>query len=263
MLALETYRPSVPYRRMPQARPAERLTQQQVVGRALRRLRKRAGLTQEEAAVKADVVVQSWRRYEAGARDLSIEKIIELVEPLGFNLDAFLREREAAAEGATETGSQAGAPAPPRVVSLPIRDRVQAGAWLAADDSVQAVRTYPEAPDPRFPRARQWLSEVNGDSVDLLRIFDGDLVKVVDAEEIGYAPRTGDVLEVERLRFGGRERELTIKQVEVTADGVLLWPRSSNPRHRDPLELRQGTGEDEEVVVIIRGLVLTAIRRLF
>jgi hypothetical protein len=99
------------------------------------------------------------------------------------------------------------------------------------------------ARDPRFPHARQWLSEVRGDSVNLLNIVEGDLVHCVDAIEIGYYPRTGDVVEVERLRFGGQERELTLKQVEVTEAGVLLWPRSTNPRFEvdpAPLELKAG-----------------------
>lgn len=266
MLGLATYTPATPYPRMAMKPSPDRLTPQQIIGRALRRLRKRARLTQEEAAERCGVVVQSWRRYEAGSRDLSLEKITELVEAMGFTLPDFLREREAASVGAEILGAEppaaSGSPAP-RSFLMPIRDRVQAGVWLEAeDDQVQASRTYPEAPDPRFARAHQWLSEVGGDSMDLLRIYDGDLIKVVDAVDIGYAPRTGDIVEVERLRHGRSERELTVKQVEVVPGGLLLWPRSSNPRHQQPLDLREGAAEHEELEWRVRGLVISVIRRL-
>lgn len=146
---------------------------------------------------------------------------------------------------------------------LPIRRRVQAGAWLLAEDMDQdEPATYPAAKDPRYPNAGQWLSEVVGDSVNELGINSGDLVHLVDVAEAGYQVNTGDVVEVERLRFQGRECEVSLKQVEVRPDGaVLLWPRSTNPRWKDPLEVKEGVGENEEIEVRIRGLVLAAIKR--
>lgn len=155
----------------------------------------------------------------------------------------------------------------PELMVLPVRGVVQAGAWLEIEeDQAREPEELPAARDPRFPKAPQWLSVVRGDSMNALErdnrpagIFDGDLVHCVDAVAIHYEPRTGDVVEVERVRFQGRERELTLKQVEVTPGGVLLWPRSSNPRWQEPITYREGDSEDVEVR--IRGWVIGAMRR--
>ena len=120
-------------------------------------------------------------------------------------------------------------------------------------------RQHAHARDPRFPHAPQWLSEVIGDSVDQLGILDGDLIHCVDFEAAGVALQTGQIVEVERIRFGGQERELSVKQVEITPHGVLLWPRSNNPRWGHPLSMTDGA--DDDVTVAIRGLVVQSIRR--
>jgi transcriptional regulator with XRE-family HTH domain len=145
---------------------------------------------------------------------------------------------------------------------LPIIRRVQAGAWLAVDEISQVPpKFHPAVRDPRYPTARQWLSEVIGDSVNKLHVFEGDLVHCVDAIDIGYFPKTGDLVEVERQRYSAREREITLKQVEVTRRGVELWPRSTNPIWNGPILLDGGLNEGEEAEVRIAGLVLSAIRR--
>lgn len=250
-----------------------------LLGHALATLRQRvrlddgSKLSQAGAGDRFGISGEGWRKYEAGlAKSIfSPDTQARLAAAVGATRDDLLAER------ARLAGEDL--PLAPRVTPaertswaharsnelalLPMRDTVQAGAWLAADDHRQvSAATYPATRDPRFPHAEQWLSEVRGDSLNMLNIVDGDLVHCVSAIDVGYYPRTGDVVEVERLRFGGSERELTLKQVEVTEQGVLLWPRSSNPRHRNPLEISAGTVEGEEFEVRIRALVVASIRRL-
>lgn len=153
----------------------------------------------------------------------------------------------------------------PQLVELPVRGEVRAGAWSQVEDDQSEPETHPAARDPRFPKAAQWLSIVRGDSMNALvrngrpaGIYDGDMVHCVDAVDADYRPRTGDVVEVERRRFQGRERELTLKQVEVSEQGVLLWPRSTNPRFQEPLPYREGDSSDVEV--LIRGWVISSLR---
>lgn len=238
------------------------------LGLAIKRMRRRAEMTQEQSADAMDVAVSSWRRYEWGERGLDVDKLDEVARAIRSTRDELLEEQRRILEGAEPHDRPARSPLQPAsrgleasAAMLPIRDRVQAGAWLAADDAAQAGKAYPSVKDPRFPHAAQWLSEVVGDSLDRLPIFDGDLVHCVDLVDSGYYPKNGDLVEVERLRFGGSERELTIKEVEVTPSGVLLWPRSNNPRWQEPLSLSDGTGDGEEVEVRIRALVIAAIRR--
>lgn len=234
-------------------------------GRALQVLRKRAGLNQEGAGQRLEMSGQAWAKYENGRAPGIFNPATQrrLTGALGFEPADLERERQALLGGGKSAQvidlrswaqSQSAS-------SLPIRDRVQAGAWLMADDSSQVEpRRHAFARDPRFPHTDQWLSEIFGDSVDRLGIFDGDLVHCVDFEGAGVALQSGQIVEVERIRFNGQERELSIKQVELTPAGPLLWPRSSNPRWQTPLSFTDGT-EGDDIVVRIRGLVVQSIRR--
>lgn len=245
----------------PQSRPTSHAL---LLGRALASLRNRAGLSQPEAGDKAGMSGQGWGKYERGLSPgiFNPDTQARLVSAVGATIDDLERERAAL------SGTQRSAtvhqlrawPEAERPQTLPIRDRIQAGAWLMADDSSQtSPRRHAFSRDPRFPHADQWLSEVFGDSVDRLGIFDGDLVHCVDFESAGVALQNDQIVEVERVRFGGHERELSIKQVELTPHGPLFWPRSHNPRWQTPLSMTDGA--DEDVEVRIRGLILQSIRR--
>lgn len=257
----------MPEARPERHRPAVRLSENQATGLALKRLRKRAELTQEDAAGRADVVVQSWRRYEWGERNLGIPEMSKLAEAIGSNLQELLAVRAEIQGGAAPTvGSATRAlMGLPQVQGMPIRGRIQAGAWLRTEDIwyEAEARTFPCSPDPRFPADAQWLEEVSGDSVNALGIFDGDLVHLVSIEAIGYSAVTGDLLKVERLRFQGREREVSLKELEMTPTGAIFWPRSTNPNWSKPLDMRAEVRHEEEIEVQATALVLNAIRRMW
>lgn len=267
MLSLALQRP--PYHRpAPMSRTVDKSGPNEdavLLGRALAILRKRSGLSQATAGERAGMTGQGWFKYESGSAPTLFHPATQsrLTEALGFTPDDLERERLLLAGGArsatvTELKTWAETNRPSTLV---IRDQVQAGAWLLADDTSQVEpRRHAFARDPRFPHAEQWLSEVFGDSVDRLGIFDRDLVHCVDFEGSGMGLQTGQIVEVERLRFGGSERELSIKQVELTPAGPLLWPRSSNPRWKEPLSMTAGA-EDDEILVRIRGLIVQSIRR--
>ena len=147
-----------------------------------------------------------------------------------------------------------------RFAELPMLGPVQAGAWLLIDDlSQEEPRTYPAAYDRRYPQARQWLREVQGDSMNARNIFAGNLAHIVELISSGVNLNTGMVVEVTRTRDGGALREITLKEVEVTDQGkILLWPRSTNPRWKDPITLDDVTGDLE---VEVTGLLLATITR--
>lgn len=245
-----------------------------LLGRALGVLRKRAGLSQEAAGDAYGISGEGWRKYEVGQAKaiFSPETQTRLARAVGATREELLDER-ARLNGEDPPSHPRAAPherqswvahrpAADHNAPLGILDAVQAGAWMMIDDLGQ---TAPKAsnvlPDPRFPNARQYVSTVRGDSMNLLSIVEDDWVHWVEAADIGYYPKAGDIVRVERIRFGGQEREVTLKQVEIGPDGILLWPRSSNPRHKSPIELTAGLRESEDVEVVIRGLVLSAIRR--
>lgn len=169
----------------------------------------------------------------------------------------------------TKLAEAAGVPAPnvtlPSVGTvepdkMPIRYEVAAGAWMAVDDLREEPLGYAEAFRlPPYQNAPQWLERVVGDSMD--KVYpNGTLLHIVDAAEIGYAPRHGDKVVVQRRRGGGSFVERTVKEVELTPRGPVLWPRSHNPKHQAPIDLRAGLddGEDAEVQIcgkVIRGYI--------
>ena len=150
----------------------------------------------------------------------------------------------------------------PSLQELPLIGHIRAGAWLALDDSAQdEPEMRPAAKDPRYPHAKQWLREVVGDSMNAKGIMNGDLAHIADWADTGLALASGQTVEVTQYRDGGELREVTLKEVEVLADGqgFYLWPRSTNPRWKDPIKLN---GSDESgIEVKVTGLLLAAIRR--
>lgn len=139
---------------------------------------------------------------------------------------------------------------------LVVRHRVQAGHWIEADAFVELpTEAHPVPPDARFSGFDQWLEVVVGDSVNL-KIPEGFFAHVIDAIGLGYAPRHGDFVVVERRRQQGAIRERSIKQVRVTATGLIeLWPYSTNPKWNGPLVVGDSDPTTETEVV---GLVVGA-----
>lgn len=150
--------------------------------------------------------------------------------------------------------------APPMPTSLPLLGPVQAGAFLMVDESQQdEAPMMPVLLDPRYPHASQWLREVRGDSMNAKGINPGDLAHLVDFGAAGINLNTGMIVEVTRTRDGGGLREITLKEVEISVDGIVLWPRSLNQKWKDPVRLDDDTGS--EIQVQITGLLLSKITR--
>jgi transcriptional regulator with XRE-family HTH domain len=141
---------------------------------------------------------------------------------------------------------------------LPICHEVAAGLWLPADEMRDEPIGHHDAHFlGEYEPFQQWLEAVSGDSMDRL-LPHGALIHVVDAIAMGYAAKHGDLVVVVRRRAQGAFVERSIKQVEMTANGVELWPRSHNPRWSAPLTMRDGMPDGEDAVVEIVGKVVQA-----
>lgn len=173
---------------------------------------------------------------------------------------ATLRKIAEAAGMDLPAGLATAAAGAPSTQELPILGPIQAGAWLELDESIQTEPVFFAAvADRRYPHAPQWLREVRGDSMNARGIVPGDLAHIVELTAAGVNLNTGMVVEVTRTRNGGSEREITLKEVEITDAGIALWPRSSNPRWKEPIVLDDGQSGDVEVQ--ITGLLIQAIKR--
>ena len=107
------------------------------------------------------------------------------------------------------------------------------------------------ARDLRFPNARQYALEVEGDSMDEL-FKDGSTVICVNFADTGLEYREGMCVHVERFIMDGQFVENTLK--ELRREGKTKWvlyPRSSNPSHK-PIEL----SGDETVDILVKGIVI-------
>lgn len=139
-------------------------------------------------------------------------------------------------------------------VGLPIMYETAAGNWAPVDHVAQTHLGEAAVTGSRNWPFRQWLERVRGDSFDR-KVPDGALVHVIDATEMGYQPRHGDVVIVTRTQHQGSFVERTMKQVHITHDGkVELRPQSHNPKH-EALHL---TGDADDTVIQIVGRVVRA-----
>lgn len=138
----------------------------------------------------------------------------------------------------------------PLALTLPIRAKIGAGFWVEVDHAPDALGEFVVEPLPAYRNARQWLDVVEGDSMDR-RYPPGSLVRVAAADDIGYLPRAGDNVLLQRQR--GDLIEWSVKELAIEASGRLqAWPRSHNPRWSEPIEF----GDPENNHVSILGLVL-------
>jgi transcriptional regulator with XRE-family HTH domain len=267
MLSLATASAAIQFRRMADETDDVAARER---GRALARLRQQHGLTQFEAGDRFGITAQGWQKYEAGKAPSIFrpETLRRLLAALGATQAEFESEldRRGGSAGLHSNVTSLGEriyrldATPPGY--LPVRDRLQAGAWMQSGSSALDVhRPYPAGRDPRFEHADQWLNQVVGETGAQLGVLEGDLVHEVDAQQIGYYAKTGDIVVVERTRFGEQERELSLRKVEATPDAVLLW-NAPPPQRADPLTPGVSAHHGVEVQTRIRGLVLALIRRL-
>lgn len=144
---------------------------------------------------------------------------------------------------------------------------VQAGSFLAVDDFNQDPDDVPAyvLPDPAYTRVRQYAWRSRGDSMDQAGIVDGMWVVGADASDyidVYGDIESGDLVVVERTRYQGQERELTVKEVHFYRDRYELRPVSSNPEHVPIVVSHDHSVDSDGLEVKIIGVVLTAYANL-
>lgn len=140
---------------------------------------------------------------------------------------------------------------------LTVRGVVAAGMWQAAE----VVQDVPlgEAlmvEDPAYVGLPQWAELLRGPSMNRTYL-DGDYLHVVDAAALGYFPRAGDDVIVERRTGQDGKVERTCKRVAVIEGQRALIGDSTVEHWNDPLPL---DGGDEDTLIQIIGLVVGSYR---
>lgn len=136
--------------------------------------------------------------------------------------------------------------------------KVAANTWLDVEDmnfsyddmySVPALTLYPD--DWQFGLV------VEGNCLNKIA-NDGDVLSCLNLLVSNESPIEGDLVIVERKRYGGQMVQRTAKRLRRSAQGYELWPESTDPLHQDPILMYEGHN-DEEVTII--GKVLWIMRR--
>lgn len=225
----------------------------------LKKLRAARSLSQPDLAKLAGVSQQLISQLENG-KNAATTKLPKIAQALGVPVSEI-----------DESYAHQGLSPQPIVrigTPVPYAGIVQAGSFLAVDEyfnqDPDQVPSY-VLPDPAYPKVRQYAWQSRGDSMDEAGILHG--MWVVGADAADYIDQygeieTGDLVIVERLRFQGQERELTVKEVHFYRDRYELRPASSNKEHK-PIVVahnHEANSDTEEVKII--GVVLTAYANL-
>jgi SOS-response transcriptional repressor LexA len=223
------------------------------------------GLTATEVSKRATGsadTIRNWKR--AAAKGSKTGASVRTLEPVARVLGTKV-EWLMASESTGAVDGVSG-PVPVSTFSVPFGGRVGAGGFLPVheyfdqDDDNQII-PQTVVKHPGFPGIPQHAWLVEGTSMDQAGIYNG--MWVVAASYLDYIDKVGELTNgqyviAERTRFGGSERELTIKEVQFARAGIRLVPRSSDPRHKElfiPLDAE--ADNDAETVAII-AVVLAA-----
>lgn len=211
----------------------------------------------QETLTDTGLTVKQWAK-RAGVAESTIHRALK--EDYQYVTSSRTLSRLASAIGVAAPETNSSEPQMVGAEFLPIRYEVGAGNWQEISDSQVFYGSGTVAPDPAYASFPQWLERVSGDSMDR-EYRDGELIHVVDALALGYAPQHGDHVVLVRRRNNGAEMERTVKEVVRTQSGTFeFWPRSSNPRWREPVRLVDGVEEDQSIEIEVAALVIGSYR---
>lgn len=183
------------------------------IGDNIRQQRHAMHLTLEEVAAQVGISRQTMSRYETGIiANIPSDKIELLAKALKTTPSALMG-----------WGSPAPLPAGAIPIDLskyhqiPILGRISAGLPLYADEHIEGYTLT-----DLNGGAEYFALRVHGDSMNALRINDGDVIIVRRQEEVEQG-------EVAVVLVGGEDA--TVKRFYATDSTVTLMPQSTNPAH--------------------------------
>lgn len=216
----------------------------------IRKARKDAKLTQAEVAKHFRINRVSVTQWELGDTMPATERIEELAKLLNVSADWLL-------------GGNGSSPPSPRNESLTPEIPISGGVRVTG--YVEAGRYFDIEDDPTIPGeiyaptlggfdvADQRAYMVAGNSINRVA-KPGDILVCIDHIAIGADVRPGDLVIVERSRFGGQMIERTAKRLRRGSKGEWeLWPDSDDPSYQSPTILTEAA-EHEEIRIAAKVL---------
>lgn len=192
---------------------------------------KALGLSERAASIQAFGHPSAIRNMRTGAtKDPGIHTLEKLAPVLQAPVEWLAFGVGMASAGASRVKSAL------EQLYLPVTGEVQAGNWREHDGTIDhaVFDPVPVPADPRWPSEAQYVLITRGNSINRLA-KDGDLLHCVDAEATNYEAANGDLVIIERTRFGGAMIERTAKRYYHKNEVFELWPDSDDPDFQKPI----------------------------
>ena len=181
-------------------------------------LRKQEGLSQKESADKTGLTRSAIGMYETGKREPDFETLEIFADFFNVNMDTLLGKAESAAPDPKDLPSNAFSIDLSNCHRIPILGRISAGLPLYAEEHIEGYTLTDLNGGAEYFGLR-----VSGDSMNALRINEGDIIIVRRQEEVEQG-------EVAVVLVDGEDA--TVKRFYSSDTTVTLMPQSTNPEHK-------------------------------
>lgn len=144
------------------------------------------------------------------------------------------------------------------LTSVKVMGKVAANSWMdvdAMDFGYDDLDSMPALGG--IPAEFQFALVVEGKCLNKVANH-GDRLVCLDLVKARQEAQPGDLVIVERWRFGGQMVERTAKRLRKSAKGIELWPESYEPEHQEPIAMYE---PHEDVDVRIVAKVLWVMRK--
>lgn len=180
-------------------------------------LRKQSGLSQTELADKTGLTRSAIGMYETGKRKPDYEVLEIFADFFNVNMDTLLGR---------SNSSLKTTPLPPEAIPIdlsayhriPILGRISAGLPLYADEHIEGYTLTDLNGGAEYFGLR-----VQGDSMNAMRINEGDIIIVRRQEEVEQGEVAVVIVD---------EDDATVKRFYSSDTTVTLMPQSTNPEHK-------------------------------
>ncbi len=180
-------------------------------------LRKRKGLSQQELANTLKISRSAIGMYETGKREPDLETLEVFAD--FYNVDMNTLTGKAPIKEQTNKLPDNAVPVDfSHLKRIPILGRIAAGAPIYAEENIEGY-TFTDLNGG----AEYFALRVRGDSMNAVRIYDGDIV-IIRRQDIVENGEIAAVLI--------DDQDATLKRFSRTGDIVTLMPQSTNPVHQ-------------------------------
>lgn len=201
-----------------------------------------------KAAAAIGVHPSTYRAHENGQNDFGVEEAERYAKFFRVSPTWLLTGQDTPGHPQLTTTAKK----PVKLGMIPVKGRIKAGDWQDIDSWGAGVMDEWVPSSSEYPLEWQYAFVVDGESLNRVARH-GDRLICLDLGDSGSDFSDGDLVIVERSRFGGQMKERTAKRARKTLAGYELWPESNDPAHQDAIPYA-GNDESDSVSVVARVL---------